>query len=106
MVQAKADADIVVIGGGGSGLTAAIFAKTEGASVLLLEKHTEVRGSTGLSIGSITAPGTWHQRQKGIVDNHDWHFEDMAKLAGDKAKEDKEVLGGHQEIGRTTDKEK
>src|SRR3546814_4977718 len=35
---------------------------------------------------------TWHQRQKGIVDNPDWHFEDMAKLAGDKAKDDNEEL--------------
>ncbi|MBS4049322.1 MAG: FAD-dependent oxidoreductase [Alphaproteobacteria bacterium] len=92
MVQAKADADIVVIGGGGSGLTAAIFARKEGASVLLLEKHTEVRGSTGLSIGSITATGTWHQRQKGIVDNPNWHFEDMAKFAGEMAKDDNEEL--------------
>src|SRR3546814_15160079 len=90
--QAKADAEIVGMCGCGSVLTAAIFAKTEGATVLLLEKHTEVRGSTGLSIGSITATGTWHQRQKGIVDNPDWHFEDMAKLAGDKAKDDNEEL--------------
>src|SRR3546814_16911873 len=84
MVQAKADADIVVIGGGGSGLTAAIFAKTEGASVLLLEKHTEVRGSTGLSIGSLTANGTWHQRPKGIVDHPERHCSDMAQLRLDE----------------------
>src|SRR3546814_10427140 len=36
---------------------------------------------------------TWHRRQKGIVDNPDWHFEDMAKLAGDKAKDDNEEIG-------------
>ncbi|MFC4624105.1 FAD-dependent oxidoreductase [Daeguia caeni] len=86
------DADIIVVGGGGSGLTAAIFARKAGASVILLEKHTEVRGSTGLSIGSITATGTRLQKKAGIVDNPQWHFEDMPKFAPELAKDDNEEL--------------
>ncbi|QCO13082.1 FAD-binding protein (plasmid) [Azospirillum brasilense] len=54
-------------------MTAAIFARREGAQTILLEKHTELRGSTGLSIGSITATGTPHQRQAGIVDDPQAH---------------------------------
>lgn len=87
-----ADADIIVVGGGGSGLTTAIFATQAGASVILLEKHTEVRGSTGLSIGSITATGTRLQKEAGIVDNPQAHFEDMPKFAPELAKGDNEAL--------------
>lgn len=88
----KEETDIVVVGGGGSGLTAAIFARQAGANVILLEKHTELRGSTGLSIGSITATGTWHQKRAGIKDSPQAHFEDMAKFAGDLAVNDNEEL--------------
>ncbi|SMH38193.1 FAD-dependent oxidoreductase [Azospirillum agricola] len=88
----REETDIVVVGGGGSGLTAAIFARQEGAKVVLLEKHTELRGSTGLSIGSITSTGTWHQRRAGIKDDTQAHFEDMAKFAGELAAKDNEEL--------------
>lgn len=86
------DADIIVVGGGGSGLTAAIFARKAGASVILLEKFHEVRGSTGLSIGSITATGTRLQKKAGVVDSTQAHFEDMPKFAPELAKDDNEAL--------------
>ena len=52
--------DVVVIGGGGSGLAAAIEAATLGRRVVLLEKAPQLGGSTRWSIGSITA--TNHQK--------------------------------------------
>jgi succinate dehydrogenase/fumarate reductase flavoprotein subunit len=75
--------DVIVIGGGGAGLAAAIEARAAGASVLLLEKNPQCGGSTSWSIGSITATNTPHQRRRGIVDNPHDHWEDMPGFAGD-----------------------
>lgn len=69
--------DIIVIGGGGSGLSAAISAAEAGARVLLLEKNPELGGTTACSIGSVSATGTPHQKRLGIVDTPDEHYEDM-----------------------------
>ncbi len=85
-------ADVVVVGGGGTGLAAAIAAKSHGASVLLLEKNPALGGSTAWSIGSITATGTPHQRRQGIADTPDAHFEDMPLFAPDLAARDNDPL--------------
>ncbi len=69
--------DVVVVGGGGSGLAAAIGASENGASVVLLEKNPVLGGTTACSVGSITAAGTPHQRRMGIVDSPAEHFQDM-----------------------------
>ena len=60
--------DVIVVGGGGAGLAAAIEAAEAGARVLLLEKNERLGGSTAWSIGSVTATQTAHQRRRGIVD--------------------------------------
>ena len=87
-VSESVKADVVVVGGGGSGLAAAIGATEAGAKVLLLEKNPQLGGSTRLSIGSITATQTALQRRAGISDSPDEHFEDMGKFAGDLAPRD------------------
>ena len=74
--------DVVVVGGGGSGLAAASGAAEAGASVVLLEKNPRLGGSTALSVGSISATGTPHQRRAGIADNTGHHYEDMLKFSG------------------------
>ena len=84
--------DVVVVGGGGSGLAAAIEAQTQGARVLLLEKNDQLGGSTAWSIGSVTATGTPHQRRMGIVDNPLDHWADMPGFAGDLADRDNAEL--------------
>ena len=73
-------ADVVVIGGGGSGLAAAIEAATLGRDVVLLEKNPQLGGSTIKSIGSYSATCTPHQIRKGIKDNPQDHFEDLGKI--------------------------
>jgi len=84
--------DVIVVGGGGSGLAAAIEARAAGASVLLIEKNAALGGSTAWSIGSITATGTPHQLRKGITDNANDHWRDMAGFNGDLDARDNPAL--------------
>ena len=84
--------DVIVAGGGGAGLAAAIEARSAGARVALLEKNDSLGGSTAWSVGSITASGTPHQRRAGIVDDADGHFADMPAFAGDLAGRDNDEL--------------
>ena len=84
--------DIIVVGGGGAGLAAAIEARAEGRSVVLLEKNAKLGGSTSWSIGSITATGTPHQQRRGIADNPADHWADMPAFAGELASRDNDEL--------------
>jgi succinate dehydrogenase/fumarate reductase flavoprotein subunit len=89
-------ADVIVVGGGGSGLAAAITAAELGRGVILLEKNGFIGGSTIRSIGSISATATPHQIRKGIKDTPDEHFRDLGrfneKLAKDGRTEDNLAL--------------
>jgi 3-oxosteroid 1-dehydrogenase len=49
-------ADVVVVGSGGGGLTAALMASDLGSRVLVVEKSDQYGGSTAMSGGSIWAP--------------------------------------------------
>jgi len=73
--------DVIVVGGGGSGLAAAIEAARLGRSVILLEKNPILGGTTGRSVGSITSSCTSFQAAAGIFDTPREHFEDMALFA-------------------------
>ncbi|MFM7025383.1 MAG: FAD-dependent oxidoreductase [Limnohabitans sp.] len=52
--------DLVVIGAGGAGMAAALFAAMEGASVLLVERTEYVGGTTAWSAGTSWLPGSRH----------------------------------------------
>jgi succinate dehydrogenase/fumarate reductase flavoprotein subunit len=84
--------DVVVVGGGGAGLAAAIEAREAGAHVVLLEKNAALGGSTAWSIGSVTATQTPHQRARGIVDSPADHWADMPGFAGDLDARDNAAL--------------
>ncbi|HUI98222.1 MAG TPA: FAD-dependent oxidoreductase [Xanthobacteraceae bacterium] len=84
--------DVIVVGGGGSGLAAAIEARAAGATVLLIEKNLQLGGSTAWSIGSVTASRTPHQARKGIVDDPADHWRDMAGFNGDFDRRDNAAL--------------
>ena len=86
------EADVIVVGAGGSGLAAAAEAARSGASVVVLEKNPQPGGSTSWSVGSITATGTSLQRKAGINDSADQHFEDMELNVGPFAGRDNLAL--------------
>lgn len=80
--------DIIVVGGGGAGLMAALAAARHGRSVLVLEKAARIGGTTALSVGTICATSTRPQKQAGIDDSPLEHFDDMAKFPGSIAEKD------------------
>ncbi len=73
-------ADLIVVGGGGSGLACAIEAARSGARVILFEKGERLGGTTGWSVGSYTTSASPHQQRKGIVDTPAAHFADMDQV--------------------------
>ena len=84
--------DVLVIGGGGAGLAAAIEAADNDASVILVEKNADLGGTTAWSIGSFTATRTPQQLAQGIDDSPDEHYADMPKFSGSLANRDNPVL--------------
>ncbi|MDO9253083.1 MAG: FAD-dependent oxidoreductase [Hydrogenophaga sp.] len=55
--------DLVVIGAGGAGMAAALFAAIDGKKVLLVERTGFVGGTTAWSAGTTWVPGTHHAAQ-------------------------------------------
>jgi len=71
-----AEADILIVGAGGTGLVAAIAALEAGASVTVLDKASLVGGTTAVSGGVIQASMTGFQMAAGIEgDTPEAHYE-------------------------------
>ncbi|MCG2572885.1 FAD-dependent oxidoreductase [Acinetobacter sp. ME22] len=61
--------DLLVIGGGAAGMSAALFAKLNGLEVLLCEKAGQVGGTSATSGGTVWAPGSHLSVQAGVPDD-------------------------------------
>lgn len=61
--------DVVVLGSGAAGLTAALAAASEGAHVALLEKAELIGGTTALSGAGIWVPGNQKATEAGVEDS-------------------------------------
>ncbi len=59
--------DVLIVGSGGGGMTAALTATASGLSALVIEKSSHFGGSTALSGGGIWVPGAPSQRREGYV---------------------------------------
>ncbi|WP_236978130.1 FAD-dependent oxidoreductase [Mycobacterium kiyosense] len=57
--------DVLVVGSGGGGMTAALTANASGLDALVIEKSPQFGGSTALSGGGIWVPGAPAQRRAG-----------------------------------------
>ena len=69
--------DVIIIGGGASGLAAAVSASSNGLSAIVVEKERTIGGTTLYAIGSITAGVTELQKQKGIYDSTEEFLADL-----------------------------
>jgi 3-oxosteroid 1-dehydrogenase len=67
--------DVLVIGSGGGGMTAALAADASGLVTLVVEKGSQFGGSTALSGGGIWVPGAPAQRREGYAPSPDDVFE-------------------------------
>jgi hypothetical protein len=71
-------ADVVVIGGGATGIPAAIAAREAGSSVILIEAQPHVGGHARVSGGNVPlGGGTSIQKKYGIEDSPDLVFKDL-----------------------------
>jgi succinate dehydrogenase/fumarate reductase flavoprotein subunit len=61
--------DVVVVGAGGAGMAAALFAALDGQQVLLVERTDRVGGTTAYSAGSAWVPNTDHAARVGAQDD-------------------------------------
>lgn len=76
-------ADVVVVGAGAAGLTAAITAHDAGAKVVVIEKQPITGGNSMLAAGGMNAAETTFQKEKGIADSVDLMFKDTMTGGGD-----------------------
>ena len=74
--------DVVIIGSGGAGLSAAVTAADKGASVIVLEKMPMIGGNTIISGGYFNAADPKRQGKQGIQDSPDNHYKQTI-AAGD-----------------------
>lgn len=73
------NADVIVIGSGLAGLSAAIEARTHGSSVIVFEKMNVSGGNSRISDGGLAAPGTPRQQEAGVLDSPEIFYKDMLR---------------------------
>lgn len=71
--------DVIVVGAGGAGMTAALSANDLGANVLVLEKMAVAGGNTCFAEGGMNACGTQAQKDAGIEDSAELFAADTIK---------------------------
>jgi succinate dehydrogenase/fumarate reductase flavoprotein subunit len=74
------EVDVLVVGSGGGGMTAALKADAEGLETLVVEKSPQFGGSTALSGGGIWVPGAPSQRRAGYSPSPDHTLEYLKQI--------------------------
>lgn len=71
--------DVIIVGSGGAGLSAAIEAKNAGKNPVILEKEATAGGNTTKSSAGMNASQTKFQEADGITDSNDKFYEESLK---------------------------
>ncbi|WP_028243683.1 flavocytochrome c [Pseudobutyrivibrio ruminis] len=71
--------DIVIVGGGGAGMTAAIKAAEAGKKVVLIEKNTILGGNTARASSGMNAAETHYEKEQGVEDSVQSFVDDTMK---------------------------
>lgn len=74
--------DVVVVGSGGGGMTAALTAQAAGLDALVVEKSSFFGGSTALSGGGIWVPGAPAQRREGYAPEPEGVVQYLRQITG------------------------
>ncbi|WP_088549148.1 flavocytochrome c [Paenibacillus aquistagni] len=82
--------DIIIVGAGGAGMTAALEAKEKGMNPVVLEKMPMAGGNTMKSSSGMNASETKFQKEQGITDSNDAFYDESLKGGHDT--NDKELL--------------
>jgi succinate dehydrogenase/fumarate reductase flavoprotein subunit len=98
-----AEADVVVVGSGAAGLTAAVAAGEGGLSVRVLEKASLLGGTTAVGGGGIWVPGNSHMRAMGLEDDRDEAVEYALSTTGGHAPDDALVEVYVDRVGEATE---
>ena len=69
--EEAADYDVIVLGSGAGGMTAASVAASRGLHVLLIEKSPFIGGTTAISGGMVWIPANWKMKDAGLSDTLD-----------------------------------
>ncbi|MCR8641960.1 flavocytochrome c [Paenibacillus sp. N1-5-1-14] len=88
--ELKDSYDIVIVGSGGAGMSAALVAKAAGMNPVIFEKMPAAGGNTNKSSSGMNASETKFQKQQGIQDKNDLFYEETLKGGHDT--NDKEML--------------
>ena len=74
--------DVIIVGAGSAGIPAAIFAGQRGGRVLVIEADSRIGGTLHWSTGQVSAAGTRLQKELGIDDRPEWHYDDCVRIVG------------------------
>jgi fumarate reductase flavoprotein subunit len=99
-VMQDATTDVVVVGGGGAGMSAAIEAKSQGLNVILVEKLPIMGGTTALASTAFNAGGSSIQLGQEKPYTADDYYK---KLLGSKTEEDPSLRRLADLSGKTAD---
>jgi 3-oxosteroid 1-dehydrogenase len=87
MADGESEFDLVIVGSGAAGLTAALTAALRGLTTVVIEKTEYYGGSTARSGGGVWIPGNAVLRRDGIIDTPEQAAAYLAHVAGEETPE-------------------